>query len=409
METTKPEGLPRSLTLWHAVLYGLGVTIGAGIYVLVGAAAGRSGMHAPIAFLLAAAIMALSGASFAELGTRMPVAASEAAYVLAAFKRKWFSSAVGLLVVLTAVVSGATISVGSASYIGTFLPLPQPWVITLVVVSMGAVACLSARQSVGFAGVMTLIEIGGLVLIIGAGVIHPPVFTRLPEMLPGTDFAAWTGIGQTALLAVFAFIGFEHLVNISAEMKNPTRTLPIALFITVVVTAVLYASVVWIALVAVPPEELAASPAPLALVFQRLTGLPLIVLSSVAAVATLNGVIVHAIMISRILYGLADQGQLPRALRSVNALTGTPVLATLVGVAAILLFALFVPLTGLAELTSRLTLGAFSLVNLALIKIKLSEASPPAHIFVVPLWVPVVGLLLSLALLSLELLLLKNG
>lgn len=405
MNETKPKGLLRTLTLGHAVLYGLGVTIGAGIYVLVGAAAGRSGMHAPIAFVLAAAIMALSGASFAELGTRMPVAASEAAYVLAAFKRKWFSSATGLLVVLTAVVSGATISVGSASYIGTFLSLPQPWIIALVVLSMGAVACLSARQSVGFAGVMTMVEIGGLVLIIGAGLIHPPVFTRLPEMLPGGDLHAWTGIGQTALLAVFAFIGFEHLVNISEEMKNPTRTLPLALFITVVVTAVLYASVVWIALVAVPPDELAASPAPLALVFQRLTGLPLIVLSSIAVIATLNGVIVHAIMIGRVLYGLAEQGQLPPALKRVSAATGTPVLATLVGVVAILLFALFVPLTGLAELTSRLTLGAFSLVNLALIKIKLSETSRPAHIFIVPFWVPVVGLLLSLSLLSLELLL----
>jgi len=71
--------LVRSLTLTHAVLYGLGVTIGAGIYVLVGIAAGRSGMHAPLAFVLAAIAMAFSAASFAELGTRMPVSASEAA------------------------------------------------------------------------------------------------------------------------------------------------------------------------------------------------------------------------------------------------------------------------------------------------------------------------------------------
>jgi hypothetical protein len=83
------------------VLYGLGVTIGAGIYVLVGVAAGRSGMHAPLAFVGAALVMAFSAASFAELGTRMPVSASEAAYVQAAFKRDWLSLAVGLLVVAT--------------------------------------------------------------------------------------------------------------------------------------------------------------------------------------------------------------------------------------------------------------------------------------------------------------------
>src|SRR5689334_22620003 len=84
-------GLVRSLTLTHAVLYGLGVTIGAGIYILVGVAAGRSGMHAPLAFFGAALVMAFSAASFAELGTRMPVSASEAAYVQAAFRRDWLS------------------------------------------------------------------------------------------------------------------------------------------------------------------------------------------------------------------------------------------------------------------------------------------------------------------------------
>jgi APA family basic amino acid/polyamine antiporter len=80
--------LVRSLTLTHAVLYGPGVTIGAGIYVLVGIAAGRSGMHAPLAFIGAAVVMAFGAASFAELGTRMPVSASEAAYVQAAFRRR---------------------------------------------------------------------------------------------------------------------------------------------------------------------------------------------------------------------------------------------------------------------------------------------------------------------------------
>jgi amino acid transporter len=91
----EPPRLVRSLTLTHAVLYGLGVTIGAGIYVLVGIAAGRSGMHAPLAFVGAALAMAFSAASFAELGTRMPVSASEAAYVQAAFGREWLACDAG--------------------------------------------------------------------------------------------------------------------------------------------------------------------------------------------------------------------------------------------------------------------------------------------------------------------------
>lgn len=398
--------LIRSLTLTHAVLYGLGVTIGAGIYVLVGAAAARSGMHAPLAFLAAAVVMGVTAGSFAELGTRWPVAASEAAYVQAAFHRKWLSGATGLLVVAAATISGATITVGSAGYIGVFLPLPASWIIAGVVLAMGAVACLSAVQSIGFAGLMTVVEIGGLVLIVGAGLFQgDALVSRLPELLaPLSDKAAWTGIAQTSLLAVFAFIGFEHLVNISEEMKNPSRTLPWALFITLGVTAFLYMTVVWVAVVAVPPAELAHSSAPLALVFQRLTGLPLSVLSVIAIVATVNGIIVHMLMIGRVLYGLADQGSLPAFLARVNARSGAPVVATLFGVGAILILALGIPLTGLAEWTSRLTLGAFVLVNLALLRIKTRESEPPAGVFVVPIWVPIAGLLTSAALLLIDLL-----
>lgn len=398
--------LIRSLTLTHAVLYGLGVTIGAGIYVLVGAAAARSGMHAPLAFLAAAVVMGVTAGSFAELGTRWPVAASEAAYVQAAFHRKWLSGATGLLVVAAATISGATITVGSAGYIGVFLPLPASWIIAGVVLAMGAIARLSAVQSIGFAGLMTVVEIGGLVLIVGAGLFQgDALVSRLPELLaPLSDKAAWTGIAQTSLLAVFAFIGFEHLVNISEEMKNPSRTLPWALFITLGVTAFLYMTVVWVAVVAVPPAELAHSSAPLALVFQRLTGLPLSVLSVIAIVATVNGIIVHMLMIGRVLYGLADQGSLPAFLARVNARSGAPVVATLFGVGAILILALGIPLTGLAEWTSRLTLGAFVLVNLALLRIKTRESEPPAGVFVVPIWVPIAGLLTSAALLLIDLL-----
>jgi len=223
--------LLRSLTLTHAVLYGLGVTIGAGIYVLVGIAAGRSGMHAPLAFIGAALVMGFSAATFAELGTRMPVSASEAAYVQAAFGREWLSLGVGLLVVATATVSAATMSVGSAGYVAVFLPAPAPWITTGVVLAMGVVACLATVQSVSFAGILTLIEVGGLALIIVAGLGHgTDAVTRLPEMWPSaTDAGAWIGLGGTALIAVFSFIGFEHLVNVADEMKEPNRTLPRAL------------------------------------------------------------------------------------------------------------------------------------------------------------------------------------
>jgi amino acid transporter len=90
----------------------------------------------------------------------------------------------------------------------------------------------------------------------------------------------------------------------------------------------------------VPPQELASSPAPLALVFERLTGLPLVVMSAIAIVATLNGVIVHMIMIARVIYGLADRGSLPKALTRLNPVTRTPLRATAIAVGAILVLAI---------------------------------------------------------------------
>ena len=134
-----------------------------------------------------------------------------------------------------------------------------------------------------------------------------------------------------------------------------------------------------------------------------MTGLPLWVLSVVAIVATVNGIIVHMLMIGRVLYGLANQGSLPALLARVNARSGAPVVATLFGVGAILILALGVPLTGLAEWTSRLTLGIFVLINLALLRIKAKESTAPAGVFVVPIWVPVAGLFTSAALLLLDL------
>lgn len=401
-----PSRLIRSLTLTQAVLYGLGVTIGAGIYVLVGVAAGHSGMHAPLAFVLAALAMGFTAAAFAELGTRMPVSASEAAYVDAAFQRQWLSRIVGLLVVATATVSAATVTAGSAGYLRAFIDLPDIWLIIGVVVLMGGVACLATGQSVNIAAVMTVIELGGLVLIIGAGLISgPAVVTRLPELVPSlADAGAWVSIAGTSLIAVFAFIGFEHLVNIAEEMKAPNRTLPRALFLTLGLTGLIYALVVWVAVTAVPPAELATSRAPLALVFQRLTGYPLVTLSAIAVVSTLNGIVVHMIMIARVLYGMADQGSLPKPLARLNPVTGTPLLATGIGVAIILALALAVPLAGLADVAARGTLIIFAIVNLALIRIKLRREPVPAGVFHCPMWVAVAGLMFSILLFTADLL-----
>src|SRR5690606_15047006 len=191
---------------------------------------------------------------------------------------------------------------------------------------------------------------------------------------------------------VFAFTGFEAIVNVAEELNAPRRTLPRAIFLTLGLTTLIYFLVAWVAVVAVPPGELAASGAPLALVFERLTGAPPATMSAIAVIATLNGIIVPIILAARVLYGLARRGDLPAPLAKVSPLTRTPLNATALAVALILAPALLVPLEGLADLASRLTLGLFALINVALIRIKSREAAPPPGLYVAPRWVPWAGL-----------------
>ena len=320
MQSAPGVPLKRSLSLLQATLYGLGVTIGAGIYVLIGAAAARAGMHAPIAFVLAAILMALTAASFAELAGRMPVAAGEAAYVRDAFQSDRLALFVGLLVVAVAVVSAAAISVGSAGYIGVFRSLPE------TILSRGGPGD-GRHCRLGHQGVRDLCRRHDgdrgrrpCLLLILAGMASGPDWSRAcPKPCRRSATAAsWPASWARSLLAVFAFIGFESLANIAEEVREPQRTLPRAIFLTLALSTLLYVLVVWVALVAVPSEELAQSKAPLALVFERLTGASPRTMSLIAVVATLNGIIVQIIMASRVLYGLARQGELPGFFGAVN-------------------------------------------------------------------------------------------
>lgn len=401
--------LSRSISLPQATLYGLGVTIGAGIYVLVGTTVAQAGFQAPIAFALAAILMGLTAASFAELAARFPVAAGEAAYVRTAFGSNVLATAVGLLVVAIAIVSAAAISVGSAGYVGVFVALPQPVLIVLIVLSMGGIASLGVKESIGFAAAMTVVEIGGLIVVVLAGLLFEPrVFTALPEVLPREpNIAILAGVMSATLIAVFAFVGFEGISNIAEEVRNPSWALPRAIFLTLIISTILYVLVAWISLTSVDRAALAHSPAPLALVFERLTGMSPKTMSIIAIVATLNGIVVQVIMSSRVLYGLAHQGGLPARFAAVSASTRTPVFATAFTTVFILMFALALPLQSLAELTSRLTLLVFTVVNLSLARIKRRGGATNYGAYTAPTWVPYIGATACISLLVADFLFLE--
>ncbi len=391
--------LRRSLGLVSSVLYGLGVTVGAGIYVLIASAAARAGIHAPLAFILAAIGIGLTGASFAELGSRMPQAEGPVVYAHEAFRSPLAAALVGLLLVAMTLVSAATISSGAAGYIGVFVAWPRVVVIALVVLAMGALAARGIVESIAFAGLMTVIEIGGLLVVIALGFLYEPdVLATAGAMFPRSLAPeTWNGIIAASLLAVFAFIGFEGLVNIAEEMRDPVRTLPRAIMVTLLLTTLLYIAVMWVALAALGVEKLAASDAPLALVFEHLAGASPRTMAAIAIVAILNGIIVNIIMASRVMYGLARRGTLPKALGTVHPRTQTPLAATALATLAVLGLALLLRLDHLADASARATLVVFAVVNLALGIIKHREAQAPEDIFLAPAWAPWAGMTCCLA------------
>ncbi|NND49874.1 MAG: amino acid permease, partial [Rhizobiales bacterium] len=170
--------------------------------------------------------------------------------------------------------------------------------------------------------------------------------------------------------------------------------------LTLIGASLVYLLVTYVAVWSVPPDQLAASRAPLSLVFERTTGFSPAVITLIAIVATLNGVIVQMVMSARVLYGLAKQGSLPEVFGRVSAATRTPVYSTLAVVSTILVLALFLPLEALAEASSFTVLTSFTLVNLALIKLKWSGRPAPANAFIVSIWIPIVGFISCLAFLA---------
>ncbi len=388
--------LNRSLSLPLLVFYGLGTILGAGIYVLIGEVVASAGMAAPLAFGLAALLVSFSALSYAELASRYPLSAGEALYVQHGFGRRWLSRLVGLLVVLIGIVSSATLARGIVGYLHEFITLPAGLVIALVVVGLGAVAAWGIRESVWLATLTTLVELAGLLLIIWVG--RDALGTlpeRWPEMWPALDRGLWVGVLGGAFLAFYAFIGFEDMVNVVEEVREPQQTMWRAIVIVLVVTTALYMLVALTAVLVLAPTQLGGSEAPLARVYEAASGRSAWFISLVGVSAVLNGALIQTIMASRVLYGMARQGWLPASLTRLGLRTRTPLLATALITLAILLFALWLPLVRLAEITSLITLLVFATVNAALLRDRLARGAVAEGELRFPLWVPLCGALSS--------------
>lgn len=396
--------LKRALSLGPITYYGLGTILGAGIYVLVGKVAGYAGLYAPVSFLVAGLIAAFTAFSYAELAARYPQSAGEAVYVYEGLRTRFLAVLVGSLIALSGVVSCATLVSGFVGYLDVFVVLPRALVVPGVLILLWGLAAWGITESVRAASVITLIEIGGLLLIIAisaAGFASLPA--RLPELLPPLGTEAWKGIFLGAFLAFYAFLGFEDMVNVAEEVKDPRRTLPRAILLALAIATLLYLLVALAAVLTLPQATLAGSSAPLAEMYSRATGQPPLLISFISLFAVMNGALIQIIMASRVLYGMSRQGWLPRGLGRVSARTRTPLLATAAIALGALVLALWLPLVTLAKTTSFLLLVVFALVNLSLLRVK-ARAPAAAGVRCYPRWVPAAGLACTLGLIAFQIL-----
>lgn len=397
-----PAQLRRALSLPLITLYGLGTIIGAGIYVLTGKIAGAAGMYAPLAFAAAGVVALFTALSFAELSSRYPKSAGEALYVHEGFRRQWLSLGIGLALAAAGMVSAATLANGFVGYLHLFVPAPPWMIISALVLALGLLAAWGIYESVLVATVTTLVEVAGLLLIVavaGGGFAELPA--RLPELLPPLEPAAWRGVLLGAFLAFYAFLGFEDMVTVAEEVREPRRNLPLAILLATGGATVLYMLIALAAVLSVPPGDLAQSEAPLALIYERATGASPWFIGLIGLVAAINGALIQIIMGSRILYGMAREGWLPRRLDYVHPRTQTPLATTAIMALGVLLLALWLPLVTLAKATSFILLAVFTLVNLALVRIK-RRAPAPAGIVTVARWVPMIAFALTIAILAFQ-------
>lgn len=392
--------LRRSLTLPMLILYGLGTTIGGGIYALVRKVAARAGMLAPLSFVAAALLSAFTALAFAELSSRYPKSAGEAVYVQEAFNKKRLTVFIGIMVVFNGCISAAALANGFVGYLQVFVAIPDWVAIIAVTAALGLLAIWGIGQSVTTAAVITLVEIAGLLLIIWVTRSDLATFpARLNEFNPGLNSTMWLGILSGSFLAFYAFIGFEDMVNVAEEVVDVEKNLPLAIIITLGLTTLIYFFVTLAAVLSVPPDQLGQQNAPLTYIYASKTGSDATLISLISIFAIVNGGLIQMIMASRVLYGMSRQSLIPAALNfmaDINPRTQTPIKATLLVMLLVSVLALSYAIESLAQTTSLMILVIAVVVNAALLEIKLhADKHSETKGIRVPLAVPITGLIIS--------------
>ncbi|MEV0941606.1 amino acid permease [Micromonospora wenchangensis] len=332
--------LRRELGLREAVSLGVGGTIGGGIFVLVGTTVGEAGPAAPLAFVLAFAAAVLIALPYAELASRFPRAGGGYAFVRAALGPH-LSFLMGWGFWGSYVFMSGFITLGFGGYLHSLTGLPQP---------IGALVVIAASTAVNVAGM----RLAGLAQSLVVGLTAVALLGFGAVGLPHVDLDRFTpfaphGVGGVVTAALFAFLayaGFDMIAAAGEEIKDPERTLPKAILLTLLAVLGVYLLISVVSVGVVSAGTLGHSPAPLATAaeaFAGPTGQRLVAVVAVfTTAATSNAVLV---VMSRIAFAMARDGLLPRQLSRVGGRTGTPWAAVLFssGVLAVVALAVSVP------------------------------------------------------------------
>ena len=359
--------LSRHIGLFHLTMYGVGLILGAGIYVLIGEAAGFAGNTLWISFILGGIVAAFAGLSYSELTALFPRAAAEYVFVKEGFRSDFIGFIVGWLTILTSIIVAATVALGFGGYMEELTNIP---------IIISALAILGILSFVNFIGIkesawantiFAIITIAGLGIIIVIGFSFP-METEIDYFENPLGFS---GIILAFVLVFFAFIGFEDMANVAEEVKRPQKTIPRAIMLSVLITTIIYIFVSFASIRIVGWEQLAESSAPLAYVAeQRLGNQGHFVLSIIALFATASTILITLVAGARIFYGMAKDGSLPSKLALIHHKTKTPWLAVILIFVTAIGFSFIGDIVIVANIVVFAVVVTFAMINLSVILLR---------------------------------------
>jgi basic amino acid/polyamine antiporter, APA family len=391
--------LHRTLSLSQCIFFGVGSILGAGIYVLIGKVAGHAGNATWLAFLIASVTACLTAFSYAELSAAFPRSGGEYVYVKKAFGQGW-GTVLGFTIASNGIISAATVSLGFAGYFAELVEMPIIPVAFGIILLLFGVNAWGVRNSSVVNIVLTCIEILGLVAVVIAA--WPKAGTV--DLLQGSGQGV-NGLFIAAALSFFAYIGFEEIVKLAEEAREPERTIPRALFISNGIVLVIYVGLAALVASAMPWEKLAGSSAPLAMIVESRWGRTGATLLALAALfSTSNTLLSNMLGSSRVLYHMG--GEL-RPLRWLNRVSGrkVPFAALLLVTAVVCAFAAIGDIEQVARITTITIFITFLAVNAAVIALRIKQPKmrrpyrAPMNVRNVPL-PSVLGIVFTLVLLG---------